>query len=219
MMLLFAVLNGCVTGAECPTGIGDLPNVLIIGDSISVGYTPPLGDLLDGEARVVHNEGNARHSIYGLQNIEAWLGDTEWDVIHFNHGLHDLKYVDEEGKNTDSETLGHIQVPVEEYAAAMERIVVRLKQTGASLIFATTTPFPPNPAGPLRKPEDVAVYNAAALSIMQRHGVAVNDLHDFALPRLDELQRKPSNVHFTVHGSMVLANEVARYIGAALESR
>jgi hypothetical protein len=79
-------------GAEKP----DLPNVLIIGGSISIGYTRPLKEILKGKANVFHNPGNAAHSENGIAKLDSWLGTTKWDVIHFNHGLHDLKYI---GKN------------------------------------------------------------------------------------------------------------------------
>ncbi len=193
-----------------------LPNVLIIGDSISNGYTKPLIELLEGKAKVVHNPGNAQHSGFGLKNLEKWLGDTSWDVIHFNHGLHDLKYVDENGKNTTSKENGHIQIELNDYAANMEKIVLRLKKTGAALIFATTTAYADKPAGPLREAFQAARYNKAALQIMKKHDVPVNDLFGFTLDRLDELQQ-PNNVHFTKEGSKVLAEEVKRHILQALE--
>lgn len=192
-----------------------MPQVLIIGDSISIGYTRPLVAVLKGKAAVVHSPGNSQHSGVGVARLEAWLGDAKWDVIHFNHGLHDLKYVDQNGKNAKSSTKGHIQVPLDRYEANMEAIVVRLKKTGAKLIFATTTPFPDKPGGPLRHAADVEKYNAAALKIMTKHAVAVNDLHALALPRLEELQR-PNNVHFKPEGSQALAKAVAAHILKAL---
>jgi acyl-CoA thioesterase-1 len=196
----------------------DLPKVLVIGDSISIGYMEPLKKILADEAIVEHNPGNAAHTGRGRENLDAWLGDTKWDVIHFNHGLHDLKYVDPEGKNTDSEEKGHLQIPVEKYEENLEAIVQRLKKTGAKLIFATTTPFPEKVEGPLRKIEDLNRYNEAALRVMKKHGVAIDDLHAFALPRLAEFQR-PHNVHFTPEGSAELAKEVARYIRESLAVR
>lgn len=198
-----------------PATPAPLPNVLIIGDSISIGYMKPLEELLKGKANLVHNPGNAAHSGNGLAKIDEWLGGTKWDVIHFNHGLHDLKYVGEDGKNISTKEGGHIQVPVEKYKENMEAIVARLKKTGAKLIFATTTPYPEKVEGPLREKGDAERYNAAALEIMKRNDVAIDDLYTFALPRLTELQM-PNNVHFTEKGSEVLAGEVAKHIEKAL---
>lgn len=212
-----AVLFIVVAAAHPAVGadVTPLPKVLIIGDSISIGYTPAVAELLAGKAEVSHNLGNARHSGWGREHVNAWLGDTSWDVIHFNFGLHDLKYVDDEGKNTSSKESGHIQVPLEQYRDNLEAIVTRLENTGAKLIFATTTPFPAGLTNPLREVEDVAKYNAAALEVMKKHKVTVNDLHAFAEPRLAELQR-PLNVHFTDGGSKALGEKVAEAILAAL---
>ena len=118
-----------------------LPNVLIIGDSISIGYMKTLEELLKGKANLVHNPGNAAHSGNGLAKLDEWLGDTKWDVIHFNHGLHDLKSLDAEGKSARTKEGAHIQVPLEKYKENMEAIVTRLKKTGAKLIFATTVSY------------------------------------------------------------------------------
>ncbi len=104
-----------------------LPNVLIIGDSISIGYTNPLKKILEGKANIFHNAGNAQHSRNGLARLDSWLGKTKWDVIHFNHGLHDLKYVDEKGKNSKTKQNAHVQIPLDEYQKNMEAIVARLK--------------------------------------------------------------------------------------------
>ncbi len=81
----------------------------------------------------------------------------------------------------------------------------------ATLIFTTTTPYPKNPAGPLRVVGQAERYNAVALKIMKRQGVAVNDLYTLVLPRLQELQ-PPKNVHFKPEGSRVMAVQVGECI-------
>jgi acyl-CoA thioesterase-1 len=195
----------------------DLPNVLIIGDSISIGYTRPLKDILQGKANVMRNPGNALDSGNGLEKLDEWLGDTKWAVIHFNHGLHDLKYVDEKGNNQNTKENAHIQIPLEKYKQNMECIVARLKKTGAKVIFATTTPYPAG-VKPLRIPEDAANYNEVALGIMKKNGVIVNDLYTYVLPQCEALQ-KPRNVHFTEDGSKALAQEAAKHILKAIDQQ
>lgn len=116
--------------------------------------------------------------------------------------------------NQSFDAMAVIQVPLEDYRKNMESIVIRLKETGAKLIFATTTPYPEG-VKPLRIPEDAQKYNSAALEVMKEHDVPVNDLHGFVLPKLKELQ-KPKNVHFTSKGSTAMAEEVARYILEAI---
>ena len=192
-----------------------LPQVLIIGDSISIGYFKPTQALLEGQAIVVHNPGNAAHTANGLKRLTEWLGDTAWDVIHFNHGLHDLKYIDEQGKNVSVEK-GRQQIPIDDYEINLEALAIRLKKTGAKLIFATTTPVPDGTG--FRVKGDAQKYNRVAEKVMKRHGVAINDLYAFALPRLEEIQR-PQNVHFTPSGSELLAQQVAKSILEALNER
>lgn len=58
-----------------------LPNVLIIGDSISIGYTEVVRAKLAGKANVIHNLGNAQGTKLGLEKLKEWLGDMKWDVI------------------------------------------------------------------------------------------------------------------------------------------
>ena len=210
---IYAVLTGKTwTGEFEPT---PLPKVLIIGDSISIGYFKSLQEKLKDVAVLTHNEGNAQHTAYGLKKLDEWLDDTHWDVIHFNFGLHDLKYVDERGRNTSIET-GKQQISIDQYEQNLEEIVKRLKKTGAKLIFATTTPVPDGTG--FRAKGDAAIYNRAAERVMKNHGVQINDLHSFALPRSNEIQRE-SNVHFTQKGSQQLAEQAAKSILKALESQ
>ena len=192
-----------------------LPRVLLIGDSISIGYTLPVRERLAGKANVHRPAANCGPTTRGLKNLDTWLGEGTWDVIHFNFGLHDLKYIDDAGKNTAPDK-GHQQVSIEKYEQNLEKLTERLKQAGAVLIFATTTPVPPGE--PQRLHDDAIRYNQAALRVMARHGARINDLHAFCLPRLKEIQR-PGDVHFTAAGYDALAEEVANQIEAVLKMR
>jgi acyl-CoA thioesterase-1 len=190
-----------------------LPRVLLIGDSISIGYTLPTRDKLKGKANVHRPAANCGPTTRGVANLDKWLGDGRWDVIHFNFGLHDLKYIDDAGKNIAPDK-GHQQVPPERYEANLEQIVERLKKTGATLIFATTTPVP---AGePQRVQDDAVKYNEIALRVMKKHDVRIDDLHALCeQPGVKEKQL-PANVHFTKEGYAALGEEVAKQIEAAL---
>jgi acyl-CoA thioesterase-1 len=188
-----------------------LPRVLLIGDSISIGYTLPAREQLKGRANVHRPAANCGPTTRGVANLDAWLGDGKWNIIHFNFGLHDLKYIDDAGKNTPPDK-GHPQVSPEQYEKNLEQIVERLTKTGAFLIFATTTPVPPGE--PQRVHDDAVKYNDIARRVMKKHGVRINDLHAFCLPRLKEIQL-PANVHFTQAGYAALAEEVAKQIEVA----
>lgn len=187
-----------------------LPRVLLIGDSISIGYTPAVRKELAGVANVLRIPENAGPTTRGLENIERWLGDTQWDVIHFNWGLHDLKRLNEAGKMDSN---APPQVPPRAYKRNLKELVKRLKETNAKLIWASTTPVPEGASGRL-KGDDVT-YNEIAARVMKRQDVGINDLYACVLPELEKLQR-PKNVHFTDEGSEFLGAKVAAEIRKAL---
>lgn len=217
-------LKLCLTGVSVSLIPGrlfasheDLPNVLLIGDSISMGYTSFVQELLKGKANVfrpVLDNGepeNCGGTIFGVTNIDKWIGNKKWNAIHFNFGLHDLKHVDPVSGQASLKPNDPVQADIGLYSENLVFIVDRLKKTGAKLIFATTTPVPEKTKSPLRVPKDVLLYNKAALQIMKKEKVMVNDLYSFILPGINEFQF-PNNVHFNQKGYAALAEEVVRKI-------
>ena len=185
-----------------------LPRVLVIGDSISIGYTLPLREALKGKANVHRPATNCGPTTRGVQSIDQWLGEGKWDVIHFNFGLHDVRYFDDQAKPAEPDK-GHRQVSDSDYEKNLELLVGKMKKTGAKLIFATTTPVPLGSPGRIKGEE--TKYNEIALRVMQKHGVAIDDLYSFCQPRLAEIQL-PANVHFKPEGYKQLADQVAASI-------
>ena len=194
----------------------DLPNVLLIGDSISIGYMLDVRKQLEGEANVWRPATNCGPSTRGLESLESWLGDRKWDVIHFNFGLHDLKYMGEKNENlADPKAAGsHQQVPIEQYAENLRKIAQRLKKTGATVIWCQTTPVPEGAAG--RVVGDSKRYNEAAAKVMAELGIATDPLYEVALEHAKQLK---ANVHYTPEGSAVLGEQVAKVVRAALKER
>ena len=93
-----AELREDVAGAFVnPEAASILPQVLIIGDSISIGYTEPVRENLKGSAEVFRPPVNCQHTGYGLSQIKTWLGTGKWDVIHFNFGIWDTHMLDAKG--------------------------------------------------------------------------------------------------------------------------
>ena len=192
-----------------------LPRVLLIGDSISIGYTLPTRELLKGKANLHRIPVNGGPTSNGVKSIDAWIGDKKWDVIHFNWGLHDLKHIDDKGQLVDS-SKGKHQIAIADYEANLRQLVQRLKKTGAKLIWCSTTPVPNGSAG--RVPGDEVKYNAVATKVMKEEGVETNDLYAFAKPQMDKIGL-PANVHYSDSGSAVLASRVAAVIEAALAAK
>jgi len=200
-----------------------LPNVLILGDSISIAYTRPVRDLLAGRANVsrpLQDEGrkpvNCGETRMGLQAIDTWLGQQRWDVIHFNWGLWDLCYRHPESTNQGKrdKARGTLSVPLEEYRQNLEKLVVRLQATGAKLIWASSTVVPENEAG--RFAGDEIKYNDVARQVMNKHGVIINDLHQATVRFAGRYSVGPGDVHFTREGSQELAKVVANAISEHL---
>ncbi|MEM9282233.1 MAG: SGNH/GDSL hydrolase family protein [Verrucomicrobiota bacterium] len=197
-----------------------LPRVLLIGDSISIGYTVAVQELLRGQANVHRPLTNCGPTTKGLEQLEEWLktgGEGKpWDVIHFNWGLHDLKYMGPNGENLaepGSPGSGQ-QVPMEDYLANLSKLHGILMATGAKLIWRTTTPVPEGAKG--RVVGDSAKYNQMAAQLFAGTEVVTHDLYTFALERSEEIQL-PANVHYSPEGSKVLAEDVVRVINEVLE--
>ncbi|MBM3860781.1 MAG: SGNH/GDSL hydrolase family protein [Verrucomicrobia bacterium] len=183
-----------------------LPRVLLIGDSISIGYTLQVRALLKGKANVHRIPVNGGATEVGLANMKSWLGDSKWDVIHFNFGLHDAKFASETTQRASREL----------YAENLRKLVAQMKATGAELIFATTTPVPKGGVlTPTRKFDSIAERNKVALKVMQGNGVAIDDLYSVVLPVMEKVGR-PDDVHFQPEGYELLAKAVAASIETAL---
>ncbi len=102
LCLLAHVLGACAAPPPSPAPLEAPVRVLLLGDSISIGYTQAVRELLGGNYVVVrptHAKGGAENCAgtnKGVEQIDRWLAleGGAWDVIHFNIGLHDLKRVD-----------------------------------------------------------------------------------------------------------------------------
>jgi len=204
-----------------------LPNVLIYGDSISIGYTQRVREKLKDKANVyrLHCNGGDSGSFIGKmtkmhtamcdENLDApWT--FEWNVIHFNVGLHDLKYLS--NRKLDKENGVQVSSP-EVYKKNLRDIVAYLKKLApnAKLIFATTTPVPEGELG--RFAGDAEKYNEAALEVLRDFPeIAINDLFTFTKPNQPEWWLAPGNVHYLDAGKNAQGDEVARIILGSLSS-
>ena len=195
------------------------PNVLLIGDSISIGYTPFVRSALQQKVDVYRIPTNGQATDFGLENLDKWLAmkPAQWDLIHFNWGLWDLCY-----RHPESKVQGHrdkvngtITTSLTDFRSNLEKIVLRLKETEATLIWCAITPVPEDEAG--RKVGDDGKYNEVAAEVMKKHGVLIDDLHSYALKELPGIGIRKGDVHFTRQGCRYLAVKVAQEISTALE--
>lgn len=193
-----------------------LPNVLLIGDSISIAYTLPVRQRLLQEANVWRPVVNCGPTTRGVADLDTWLGNRHWDVIHFNFGLHDLRWMPVKNSvGNDEKAEQTPQVSLKDYEANLRKIVTRLKETGATLIWCETTPVPAESAQRIEGDEEN--YNAVAAKVMREIGdIQTDALHDFAKSKA---QQRPANVHYTPEGSEQLADQVTASIRSALALR
>lgn len=213
---LSAALDAALAPALLPVeDVPGLPRILIIGDSISIGYTREVRRRLAGRANVHRPPDNCGPTIFGLEQLDGWLGSGRWDVIYFNFGLHDLKFMDANGTYIVPGPTDRPLASPAEYAGNLRQLVARLKPTGARLVFANTTPVPDGTVGRVAGSEQA--YNTAAEQVMREAGVPVVDLHAFVVAR-PGLQL-PNNVHFTPQGCEALADHVAASLAAVLALR
>jgi lysophospholipase L1-like esterase len=174
-----------------------LPRVLLIGDSVSRGYTQAVRKVLAGKVNVHRAPANCGPTASGLKNIEVWLGDGKWDLIHFNFGIHDRA------------------TPIADYQQRLEQLIERMKNTGAKLVWASSTPCPDTKNGQY-KSAPILERNTAATEVMKKHGIAIDDLFTAITPHLATMQN-PDDVHFTGQGYDFLGETVAKAIEAALK--
>lgn len=184
-----------------------LPRVVLIGDSIRLGYAPFVAKLLEGKAIVLSPKPNGEDSRNVLKNLDEWVIKQEPDIVHINAGLHDLK-----------RTGQSYQVPLADYESNLRTILNRIqKETRARIIFATTTPIVDTLHALRKTPfdrfeKDVQVYNATAVAVMKQAGVPINDLHKLVEEHGKEQLMAGDGTHYTDAGYELLATAVAQSV-------
>jgi len=182
-----------------------MKTVVLIGDSIRMGYQETVRAELAGLADVWGPEDNGETSANVVAHLDDWAISRAADVVHVNCGLHDIK------KEFDS---GAALIPLDVYAANVREILSRLqKETDATTVWATSTPVIEarhNTAKPFARFEaDVAIYNAAAAQIAEELDIVVDDLFAVANAAGTEDLLIEDGVHFTPEGSELLGKAVA----------
>lgn len=189
------------------------PAILIIGDSISIGYTPFVKEHFRGKATILHNPGNAQHTGTGMEKIDEWLGDEKWDIVQFNWGLWDLAYRNPKAMaygNRDKIN-GKVTFSVDEYASNLDSLVTMIKsKTDAKLIFVTTSYVPDEEVG--RFSSDPEKYNAVAKSIMKKHDIEINDIYKTSAKIHKKYGVGSNDVHYSPEGYKMLGEVISSFL-------
>eukprot|EP00117_Sycon_ciliatum_P012603 scpid74168/ scgid13611/ len=170
-----------------------LRQYLVIGDSISIGYTPHLVPHINTTFEVQHIHINGGNSDRGKTCLTHWLGENHWDFISYNFGLHDIAH--------DAE-----QLTLQQYTENMVNITERLNNTGAKLLWVDTTPVPNVAVSPERHDSDVKAFNAAVASILTKYEIPTDDLYGWVEKKCGDGYSScpgiqlPKNVHYTPAG-------------------
>jgi lysophospholipase L1-like esterase len=182
-----------------------MKNVVLIGDSIRMGYQETVRAELSGWADVWGPIQNGGTSENVLIHLDEWAIRRQPDVLHVNCGLHDLR------KEFGVEAAA---VPLQKYAENVRIIMNRMKtETKAFVIWALTTPVNQSwhrKSKPFDRFEtDVTAYNAVALDIARQTGIIVNDLFATVTSAGRDNLLIPDGVHFKPMGYTVLGKTVA----------
>ena len=193
---------------------------LVVGDSISLGYLPPLAAAAHDDFEVVHapsfagGSENNDNSHWLALCLSGWLGrdPRRWDVVSVNAGAHDYALPDNE----------HLSIP--HYAgfvgAALDALAAALRPD-ALVLWARITPVPTDPAPacvllPGRLEKDVLAYNAAAdAAVAARARVKSCDLHK-AITDVCGVGYSACSIaqcggpHFTAEGFTLLGQKMAQ---------
>ena len=208
-----------------------MKNIVLIGDSIRLGYEGRVRELLGENVRVFSPGENCRYTKYTLWGMFDWMnswGNPRVDVIHWNNGIWDLHRCTADGE---------VFTPLPEYIEVNRRLAVQMESYTDRLIWATIIPggkglnkhepinslIKTNPDAPriyltdYEEPwnADVVRYNKAATELMRSRGICVNDLYT-VIAQDTEKYISDDGIHPTPEGYDVLARAVADKISAML---
>ena len=185
-----------------------MKNVLLIGDSIRMGYDKAVKNTLKNKANVYFPEENGRFASYVLRYIHEYksiLGDNHLDVLHWNAGLWDCLRLFGEEPHT----------PLDVYAYYIERICIRIKKVfpDAQVIFATSTSVQSELMSPdcIRYNKEIETYNEAAVKVVSKYGFQVNDLYELSVTLPAEAHSDAVH-YYTPMGTKMFTDQVLSYL-------
>ena len=189
-----------------------MKNLLLIGDSIRMGYDKSVRKTLEGKANVFFPAENCRFASYVLRYLYEYMRevkDGNIDVIHWNAGLWDcLRMFEEEP-----------QTPIDIYKYYIERICIRIKKLcpNAHVIFATSTTVITEKMniGVRRYNDEIKKYNDAAVEIVKKYGFEINDLYALS-ETLPEEAHSDATHYYTPAGTEAFTNQVLSVVCPAL---
>ena len=183
--------------------------VVLIGDSIRMGYQPLVAKKLEGEAEVWGPAQNCRHSLWALDHFPEWVAQQTPDVVHVNFGIHDASI----------QADGEHQVLLTQYRLCLKRFIAKVKELESTqMMWATTTPlYTAQPDVPMsqwtvRTAAEIDAYNSAALEVVRSEGLPIDDLHRAIMDNDYAKCLRDDGCHMTEFGNEVLSDAVVKSI-------
>ena len=186
-----------------------MKRVLLLGDSIRMGYDTKVKELLKDEYEVVYSGDNGRFTAYTLWQLNQYYkNEGKFDLVHWNNGYWDM--------NIEAPMKEAIH-PLEEYLAVCGRLIRLMKQQGSKIVYATTTPIfedgesldnSGTGATINYRNEWVLTYNRAACELMEKENIPVNDLYSLCL-KGPKYYKSEDMLHLTEKGYWAIANQTA----------
>lgn len=175
-----------------------MKKIVLIGDSIRMGYDKYVKEALSGTAEVYYPSENCRFAEYCLRYAHVWKENGEWptdvDLVHWNAGLWDVLELFGDGPLTS----------IDYYAEAIARVNKRLRLIfpNAKIVFATSTPVLEHKCSPdaMRYNKTIDRYNKAAIAALGGTDTLINDLYSYALSFPEEYHSDA--VHYNTPGGI-----------------
>lgn len=185
-----------------------MKKIILIGDSIRMGYQASAREQLSDIAEVITEEENAGTSTNILAHLEEWVISKSPDIVHINCGLHDLR------KDFGAE---NPRTTLPQYIDNLRTILTRLQtETDATIIWVQTTPVNEDlhhkNKGFDRFEADVDIYNVAAAEIANELNIRINDMFSVVQTIGRDNILLDDGVHFTPEGYVLMGKKVAEYI-------
>ncbi|RAU93434.1 GDSL-type esterase/lipase family protein [Paenibacillus sp. YN15] len=190
-----------------------MKKVLLLGDSIRMGYDEYVKDMLKGKCEVYYDDAdNGRFAAYTLwQANQLFRKHGKFDVVHWNNGYWDM--------NIEAPMTEAIH-PIDEYVHFLKRIIAEIRRNGADIIFATTTPVLTSGSSMDNTGTGVNIkynndwviqYNDAAKRVAAEEKITINDLYTLMLQDKN-CYKCEDRLHLTEEGYRLCAEQAVRLI-------
>ena len=173
----------------------DKPRILLVGDSIAEGYQAIVRELLQGICYVdyIATSYAADNKLY-TDLIESFAKNSNYAIVHFNHGLHG------------------VQMCPRTYKSKIKGLLLRLSEKSKIILAETTVAYREGNkrAEPIWR-KRITERNEIVAELITELGCEWDQLYDVSL-KIPLSAREEDGVHYRAAGYETLADSVAKTI-------